>query len=99
MDEIQIHEFDALRATIRDRGRARPIVLLGGISAWALTLIVVLVWLPNPLASMVPLLVLASTFEAVRTLHMGVERIGVITALVGGPVFILLLRRDSGRIS
>ena len=51
-------------------------VLLGGISAWALTLVAVLVWLPNPLASMVPLLVLVSTFEAVRTLHTAVERIG-----------------------
>ena len=43
---------------------------------WAIALIAVLVWLPNPLASMVPLVVLVSTFEVVRVLHVGVERIG-----------------------
>ena len=38
--------------------------------------IAVLVWLPNPLAAIVPLVVLVSTFEVVRVLHVGVERIG-----------------------
>ena len=38
---------------------------------------------------------------AVKSINLASGRmpIGVITALVGGPVFILLLRRDSGRIS
>jgi len=34
------------------------------------------VLLANPIASVVPLLVLLGTFEAVRSLHLGVERIG-----------------------
>jgi len=76
VEEIQIREFAALRETIRARGGARPLAFLAGIGLWALALTVVLIWLPNPLASMVPLLVLTTTFEVIRTLHMGVERIG-----------------------
>lgn len=76
MNEIQIREFDALRQTVRSRGTARPIAFLIGISVWATVLAAVLVWLPNPLAAVLPLVVLLSTFEVVRTLHLGVERIG-----------------------
>ena len=43
---------------------------------WALALTAVLVWLPYPLASAIPLVVLAATFEAIRPLHFGAERIG-----------------------
>jgi len=76
VNEIQIREFDALRQTIRSRGTARPITFLIGLSAWAMLLVAVLVWLPNPLAATLPLIVLVGTFEVVRTLHLGVERIG-----------------------
>ncbi len=51
-------------------------VALAGLSAWAVVLVAVLAWLANPLASVVPLVVLLATFEALRTLHLGVERIG-----------------------
>lgn len=76
MDEIQIREFDALRQTIRARGTARPLTFLAGLIGWAALLAAVLAWLPTPLAATLPLLVLAGTFEVVRTLHLGVERIG-----------------------
>ena len=69
-------EFSVLRETIRSRGSLRPLVLLAGISAWAAVLVAVLAWLPNPIASAVPLVVLLATLEALRTLHLAVERIG-----------------------
>ena len=69
-------EYLVLRRTIAQRGALRPILLVGGIGIWALTLIAVLVWLPNPLAFLIPLIVIAATFEAIRPLHFGAERIG-----------------------
>lgn len=69
-------EYAGLRETIRSRGGARPLAFLAGISIWAVTLIALLIWLPNPIAAVVPLLVLLATFEVVRSLHLGVERIG-----------------------
>lgn len=76
MNDYTAREFEVLRQTIRSRGGSRPLVVLGGLSAWAGVLVVVLAWLPNPLASVIPLVVLLATFEVVRTLHLGVERIG-----------------------
>lgn len=49
---------------------------LAGFAVWAVVTISVLVWLPNPLAAVVPLLVLVAAFEVTRSLHLGVERIG-----------------------
>ena len=51
-------------------------VALAGISAWAGAMLGVLIWLPNPLAAVVPLLILVTAFEVIRSLHLGVERIG-----------------------
>lgn len=76
MQDYAEREFSVLRETIRSRGSLRPIVLLTGISAWAVVLVAVLAWLPNPVASVVPLVILLATLEAVRTLHLAVERIG-----------------------
>jgi hypothetical protein len=76
MNDLPGREFETLRATIRARGGARPWAFLAGISAWAALLILVLIWLPNPIAAAVPLLVLVATFEVVRSLHLVVERIG-----------------------
>ncbi|MGH9385367.1 MAG: hypothetical protein ACRD2N_13885 [Vicinamibacterales bacterium] len=69
-------EYRALRGTIAHRGTWRPALMLAGTIAWAGALIAVLVLLPYPLASTIPLLVLVATFESVRTLHFGSERIG-----------------------
>lgn len=76
MRDLSELEFRALRETIRSRGTVRPLTLLAGLAAWAATLLAVLIWLPNPIAALVPLLVLVTGYEAVRTLHLGVERIG-----------------------
>ena len=76
MDDFAGREFTSLRETIRSRGGARPIVFLIGLATWAVLLVGILALLANPIASVVPLLVLLGTFEAVRSLHLGVERIG-----------------------
>jgi hypothetical protein len=76
MEDYAAREYAALREAIRSRGGVRPVVFLAGIAAWAAAVIGVLAWLPNPLASVVPLTVLLATFETVRALHLGVERIG-----------------------
>ena len=47
-----------------------------GLGIWAVLLTAVLVLLPYPVAVVIPLLVLAATFEAIRPLHFGAERIG-----------------------
>ena len=69
-------EYLVLRRTIAQRGALRHILFLCGAGAWALTLTVVLVWLQHSLAFLIPLLMLAATFEAIRPLHFGAERIG-----------------------
>jgi hypothetical protein len=69
-------EYLVLRRTIAQRGALRPILFLSGIAIWSVTTIAVLVWLPRPVAAFIPLLVLIATFEAIRPLHFGAERIG-----------------------
>lgn len=76
MDGLETAEFEALRAAIAARSTLRAALALAGLAAWALTLVAVLAWLPYPLASVIPLLVLVATFEVIRPLHLGAERIG-----------------------
>jgi hypothetical protein len=76
MSDLAGREYAALRETIRSRGSLRVVLFLVGFIAWAGTLTLVLGWLANPVAAAVPLLILVATFEVVRSLHLGVERIG-----------------------
>jgi hypothetical protein len=69
-------EYKALRATIRERGTARVYVFVGGVAAWAAATIATAALASSPIATLLPLLVLASVFEAVFALHVGVERVG-----------------------
>ncbi len=69
-------EYTALRATIRERGTARICVFVAGVAAWAALTLATTAIGPTPLATLLPLLVLASAFEGVYALHIGVERIG-----------------------
>jgi hypothetical protein len=69
-------EYVVLRRTIAQRGALRHILFIIGTSVWAVALTVVLVWLPYPLAFLIPLLTLVAAFEAIRPLHFGAERIG-----------------------
>ena len=69
-------EYQALRASIRERGTARmvlfPIIIIG----WAATAIATGAVITVALSTLVPLLVLAAGFEAIFALHTNVERIG-----------------------
>jgi hypothetical protein len=72
----QQEEYRALRATISQRGTAKVWVLLIGMIAWGALTTATAALASLPVATFLPLLVLAVTFEAVFNLHVGVERIG-----------------------
>ena len=76
MTPRELEEYRALRATIRERGTARFWVFLAGLAAWAGLTLATLFLASMPIAALLPLLTLAATFEAVTSLHTGVERIG-----------------------
>jgi hypothetical protein len=76
MDRDPQSEYLVLRQTIAQRGAIRPILALAGLAIWATLLIVVLLLLPYPVAAAIPLFVLVVTFEVIRPLHFGAERIG-----------------------
>src|SRR5437762_10308834 len=69
-------QYRALRATIRERGTARVCVFVGGVAVWAALTVTIGAVSSPPIATLVPLLVLAATFEAVYALHVVVERVG-----------------------
>jgi hypothetical protein len=75
MTDRELEEYKSLRATIRQRGTARAWIFGAGLAAWAaLALATTLVSIP--LITIIPLLLLAATFEVVFALHVAVERIG-----------------------
>jgi hypothetical protein len=76
MTERAHEEYTALRATIRERGTTRICVFAGGIVAWAALTVATAALASTPIATLLPLLVLGSVFEAVFALHVGVERVG-----------------------
>jgi hypothetical protein len=76
MERPAATEYRVLRETIAARGTVRPIIALAGLVGWAVILTAVLVWIPYPVAAIIPLLVLLVTFEVIRPLHFGAERIG-----------------------
>lgn len=69
-------EFSALRTTIASRGTVRVVLVPLSIAAWAT--LARGGFLPSPLGltALVPLAVLFAGFEAVRALHVAIERIG-----------------------
>jgi hypothetical protein len=76
MDRHRRSEYLVLRKTIAQRGAIRPVLALIGTGIWAALLTVVLAVLPYPVTAAIPLLVLVATFETIRPLHFGAERIG-----------------------
>ncbi|MCM3881848.1 MAG: hypothetical protein ND807_17205 [Vicinamibacterales bacterium] len=76
MPDLSELEYQALRATIRERGTFRVCTILVGLAAWgALSLGLVMSDLAGGV-TMVPLVVLAGTFEISFFVHTGVERVG-----------------------
>ena len=76
MSTHQQEEYRALRATIRERGTAKVWVVVAGLTGWGALTMGTAALASLPVATLLPLLVLAVTFEAVFNLHVGVERIG-----------------------
>jgi hypothetical protein len=76
-DSARTHlEFTELRATIRQRGTARVVLLPVTFAAWGALAIAAAAVITVTLSTLVPLLVLAAGFEAVFALHVNVERLG-----------------------
>jgi hypothetical protein len=73
---VREEEFAALRATIRERGTVRMVLLPVSITAWAATAVATTAAVSLPIAALIPLVVLAAGFEAIYALHVNVERIG-----------------------
>ena len=76
MTARELAEYRALRDTIRERGTTRMWLQLATFAAWASLTIATAALAPWPIATLVPLLVLAVGFETSFALHTGVERIG-----------------------
>jgi hypothetical protein len=73
---VKDQEFEALRATIRERGTVRMILLPVTFGVWAGAAIATMAAVALPIGALLPLLVLAAGFEAIYALHINVERIG-----------------------
>ena len=76
MERHSPSEYLVLRKTIAQRGALRPMLVVSGLGIWAALLIAVLALLSYPIAAAIPLLALVVTFEVIRPLHFGAERIG-----------------------
>jgi hypothetical protein len=76
MTPRELEEYKALRATIRERGTARVWVFIAGLAVWAALVVATTALTALPAAALLTLFFLAATFEAVFTLHVGVERVG-----------------------
>ncbi len=76
MTPREIEEFRALRATIRERGSSRVWLFIAGLTVWAAATIATAALAALPVATLLPLLLLAATFEVILHVHTGIERIG-----------------------
>jgi hypothetical protein len=76
MTPRDVEEYSALRDTIRERGTARVWIVFVGVVAWAGLAIATASLAALPVATLLPLVELATAFEIVFALHTGVERIG-----------------------
>jgi hypothetical protein len=76
MTARELAEYTALRDTIRERGTTRVWLQLATFVAWAALAIASAALTALPIATLVPLLVLAVGFETGFALHTGMERIG-----------------------
>ena len=73
---FKIAEYEALRATIRERGTARICIILVGLVAWAALTLFLSSSEFDRAAALVPFIVLTATFEISFFIHTGVERVG-----------------------
>lgn len=76
MNPQDLDEYRLLRDTIRTRGTARVCLFVLGFGTWALLALTSLALSLPPAVALVPLAMLAATFEGVFALHVGAERVG-----------------------
>jgi hypothetical protein len=76
MTTAEQEEYRELRATIRERGTARVWVFVAGMAGWSALALATAALAELPIAILLPLLFLWAVFEAVFSLHVGVERVG-----------------------
>jgi hypothetical protein len=76
MSDLARAEYEALRATIRERGTLRMCAILAGLAVWGTLAEVLLITDLQGAVTLVPFLVLAATFEISFFIHTSVERIG-----------------------
>jgi hypothetical protein len=76
MDDLARAEYEALRATIRQRGTVRVVIAWATLGLWAGLAGLLVAWAAWPAAYVFSLIVLAAGFEAVFALHVGIERVG-----------------------
>jgi hypothetical protein len=69
-------EYEALRATIRERGSVRMWLILAGLIAWGALAIGLWAVEAQGALTLVPFLAVAATFEVSFFIHTGVERVG-----------------------
>ena len=74
--DLSSAEYEALRATIRERGTRRITLFWTTLAAWAVVFAMGMARGGGPLVALGALLLLAAGFEAVYSLHVGVERVG-----------------------
>jgi hypothetical protein len=75
MTDRAVEEYKVLRATISQRGSVRTCVFVLGLAIWCIVAVAA-TFVSIPLITILPLVLLAGTFEAVFALHVGVERVG-----------------------
>jgi len=73
---FRIAEYEALRSTIRERGSVRMCLILVGVVVWGVLTLVLNASEFERAATLVPLMVLITTFEISFFIHTGVERVG-----------------------
>jgi hypothetical protein len=76
MTPRELLEYRTLRGAIQQRGTMRIWLFAAGLTFWAILVIATSALASLPIATLLPLLVLAGVFEAVFALHTAVERIG-----------------------
>jgi hypothetical protein len=76
MSDLSRLEFEALRATIRERGTLRLCAILAGLAVWAALAAAVSITELKGAASLIPLVVLSAAYETSFFVQTGVERVG-----------------------
>jgi hypothetical protein len=72
----RLAEYQAMRATIRQRGTVRMVLVPAALTLWAALAIGTAAVITVALSTLIPLLALVGAFEGVFALHVTVERIG-----------------------